>query len=88
MDKQTFYVTFGCGHPLAKYYIVIKCKDWTEVYNIVLIQFARYGEIYSQSQWDTFLKQHGETMDVHYGLTLAAVIDNYKYVCNYKDYKD
>lgn len=88
MDKQTFYVTFGCGHPLYKYYIVIKAKDWDEAYNIVRIQFARYGEIYTQSDWERFITKYGETYDVHYGLTLAATIDDYKYACKYEDYQD
>ena len=88
MDKQTFYVTFGCGHPLANYYIVIKAKDWDEAYNIVRIQFARYGEIYTQYDWDCMAKKYGMAYDIKYNLTKAATIDDYKYACKYEDYQD
>lgn len=87
MDKQTFYVTFGCGHPLAKYYVIVKAKDWNEACDIVKIQFARYGEIYTQDEWDKFTEKFGETYDIHYNKILAATIENYEYINRYKDWK-
>lgn len=82
-NKQTFYLTFGIAHPLSDYYVVIKCKDHAEAWNIAKIQFSRYAEIYSQKEWAKFVEKYGETYDVHFGKKLAAVIDNYRYTDYY-----
>ena len=36
----TNYFTFGCGHPLRKYYVVIKGEDETQCREVMVKQFG------------------------------------------------